>query len=105
MASQAFLIAMWALEVVLWCGVVFGVAIDIFSCRAYIRRRRTGRGPSGIPLLGLILFLLRILVRPLDMVWRVHRPWWLLVFAFVMAVAFHLACQIVAPRALAKRGA
>ena len=52
-----------------------------------------------------MLLLLRILVRPLDIMSRVHRPWWLLVAATVVALVFHLSCQIVVPKALHTTGA
>jgi hypothetical protein len=103
MAAKAFLTLMWVLDLALWCGLVFGLAVDLFSCRAHIRRRIRGRGPTGIPFVGLMLVLLPIFVRPLDMVSRVHRPWWLLLIAAGAALAFHLSCQIVVPRAF-KRG-
>jgi len=102
MTSEAFLTCMWALDVALWVGVAFGVFIDVVSCRAHVRRRRSGRGPSGVPIVALCLFLLRILVRPLDFASRVHRPWWLLACAVIVAFAFHLSCQVLIPWSVRK---
>jgi hypothetical protein len=92
------IILLWTVEVILWAGVACGVALDVTSCRLSIRRHRLGHGASGVPAVALVLFALRVFVRPLDFYSRVHRPWWLLLSELVGAVLFHAACQFLVPR-------
>ena len=86
------------LEVVLWAGLLFGIACDLMSCRLSIRRRRLGSGPSAIPVVGWMLYVLRISVRPIDMLNQIHRSWGFIVAAIFVATVFHALCQWFIPR-------
>src|ERR1700683_2472458 len=102
--NTTILAVLWMAEILLWIGVAFGVFLDVTSCRLWIRRTRTGGGPSGIPAVALVLFVLRLAVRPLDFFSRTHRALGLLPGATGFAILFHVACQLIVPRVVLSRG-
>jgi hypothetical protein len=91
------------LDAALWAGLALGVFVDVASCRLLIRRRRAGRGPSGIPVVALVLYVLRIFVRPDDALDRSRRPWPVVVGALLLAMTFHLMCQVIVPVIVVRR--
>jgi hypothetical protein len=100
---RAVLISLfWAADLLLWTGLLLAIYIDISSCRMWTRRRRLGGGPSGIPVASLILYLFRVLVRPLDYLANKHRTWQFLVLLSLLAIAFHLTCQFILPRLVSR---
>ena len=42
--------------------IAFGVYLDVLSMRLYLARNANGHGPSGVPLVGLVLYFIVLLV-------------------------------------------
>jgi hypothetical protein len=91
------------IDILLWAGVVFGLVVDMASCRMNIRRITTEHGPSGIPAVSFALYALRIVFRPMDLLRHTHRSWWFFGVTLACALATHILCQFGIPIIVSRR--
>jgi hypothetical protein len=99
-AAFGFLVA---IEVSLWAVATLGVAIDVGYVWVVMRADPHKRPPSGVPVVGLFAYLLRIYVRPWDWASGRHRGWIVLLVMSAIAVVFHLTCLVFIPLRLSRR--
>ncbi|MEK7474410.1 MAG: hypothetical protein AAB152_02145 [Candidatus Coatesbacteria bacterium] len=73
-----------ALRIAGWAGFVFAVLLDLHALYCGIRRNLRGHGPSGIPVLSLIVYvaICQYRQRFVDLLWL---------------VLFHALCQYLIP--------
>ena len=80
-----------ALKTIYVAFCMAGIAIDAYSCVRYVMRHRRP-GPPGVPLAGLILYVLASMLRTFTNIGALFVQWELIVL-----VAFHVVCHLIVP--------
>jgi len=74
-----------------------GLFVDAKSLLLNLKKNREGFGPSGLPLFGLLLYIVGLFVLPVQSLIGVHKG-----IIFLVLLAFHLSAQYLV--VLVKRG-